>query len=351
MSDIRVRKTGRAGRITLTRPKALNAVTWDMIVAIDEALGAWADDPDIALVVIDAEGERAFSAGGDIVDLYRRASVGDFDFGRRYWAREYRVNARIAEFPKPYVAFCQGFTMGGGVGVSLNGSHRVVGDSSKIAMPECAIGLVPDVGGTAMLARGPGHLGEYLGTTGYRMGPGDAILAGFADHYLPEEHWQDTIAALERTGDIAMLLNRVQAPPAAELTPHLAEIDAAFSAPTLVETLARLAASDTGFATKTLATLARQSPVAAAAAFEAIRRVRAAGSGIRTALETEYRFAWRAAEQGDFIEGIRAAIIDRDTPPKWKHADIAAVTAAEIDAMLAPVPEAKIAFVGSGQAE
>ena len=186
MSDILIRKIGRAGRITLNRPDALNALTYAMIHDIEAALDAWRDDDEVALVVIDAAGEKAFSAGGDIAEMYRTGTAGDFAYGRTFWADEYRVNAKIAEYPKPYVAFMQGFTMGGGVGVSCHGSHRVVGESSRIAMPECGIGLIPDVGGSFLLARAPGRLGEYLGTTGTRMGPGDAIFAGFADLFIPE---------------------------------------------------------------------------------------------------------------------------------------------------------------------
>ena len=153
--DILIRRQGRAGRITLNRPKALNALTYGMCLEIDRALRAWADDPEVACVVIDAVGERAFCAGGDIQVMYETGTAGDYAYGRRFWADEYRMNAQIAEYPKPYIALMQGFTMGGGVGVACHGSHRIVGRSSRIAMPECAIGLVPDVGGSALLARAP----------------------------------------------------------------------------------------------------------------------------------------------------------------------------------------------------
>ena len=185
MSDIHIRTTGRAGRITLNRPDALNALTYEMCLAIEAAIDAWATDAQIALVIIDAVGDRAFCAGGDIQEMYDTATRGNFEYGRKFWADEYRLNNKIAHFPKPYIAFMQGFTMGGGVGVSAHGSHRIVDDASRIAMPECAIGLVPDVGGSVLLACAPGRLGEYLGTTGTRMGPADAIHAGFADHYIP----------------------------------------------------------------------------------------------------------------------------------------------------------------------
>ena len=182
MSDINIRKIGRTGRITLTRPQALNALSYPMCLAIEDALDAWATDDDVAMVIIDAEGDRAFCAGGDIQEMYDTASAGDFAYGRRFWADEYRMNAKMFDFPKPVATFMQGFTMGGGVGVGCHGSHRVVGESSQVAMPEVCIGLVPDVGGSYILAKAPGHMGEYLGLTAARMSAGDAITAGFADY-------------------------------------------------------------------------------------------------------------------------------------------------------------------------
>jgi len=195
-----IRSVGRAGRITLNRPKALNALTHDMVRAIDAALQGWADADAVEVVVIDAAGERAFCAGGDVADLYAAGRAGDYGEGRRFWRDEYRMNARLAAFPKPVVTLMQGYTMGGGVGVGCHASRRVVGESSRIAMPECGIGMLPDVGGSWLLAHAPGRLGEYLALTAARMGPGDAIHAGFADHYIPESRWRGVIAELEATG-------------------------------------------------------------------------------------------------------------------------------------------------------
>jgi enoyl-CoA hydratase/carnithine racemase len=199
--DIAIRKEGRAGRITLARPRALNALTWEMCLAIEAALDGWRDDAEVALLVIDAEGERAFCAGGDVAAVHARAVAGDHDYGRRFWTDEYRMNAKLFNFPRPVASFMQGFVMGGGVGVGGHASHRVVGESAQVAMPECGIGLVPDVGGSLLLARAPGRLGEYLGVTGARMGPGDAIHAGFADYFVPEAAWEALKAELCATGD------------------------------------------------------------------------------------------------------------------------------------------------------
>ena len=183
--DIYVRRDGSAGRITLNRPEALNALTYDMCLAIEKALDEWREEPGVRLAIIEGEGERAFCSGGDIAEMYKAGTAGDYEYGRRFWRDEYRLNAKIAEWPKPVVSFLQGYTMGGGVGVGCHGSHRVVCESSRIAMPECGIGLVPDVGGSLILARAPGRLGEYLATTAARMGPADAIAAGFADMFVP----------------------------------------------------------------------------------------------------------------------------------------------------------------------
>ena len=213
MSDIHIRKTGKTGRITLTRPETLNAVTYAMCQEIDAALTRFAADDSVAMLVFDAEGERAFSAGGDIAEMYATGTAGDFEYGRTFWRDEYRMNARLFNFPKPVASFLQGFTMGGGVGVGCHGSHRVVGDTSRIAMPEVGIGLVPDVGGSMILANAPGRLGEYLGTTAARMGPADAIFAGFADYYIPEAAWPDLIAALEDSGDWTQIDAAASPPP------------------------------------------------------------------------------------------------------------------------------------------
>ncbi len=319
MSDIHIRITGRAGRITLDRPKALNAMSYNMCLAIEAALDAWRDDDTVDLVIIDAEGDKAFCAGGDIQELYDTGRAGDFAFGQKFWRDEYRLNAKIAEYPKPYVAFMQGFVMGGGVGISCHGSHRIVCESSQIAMPECGIGLVPDVGGSLILAHAPGRLGEYLGTTGTRMGPADAILAGFADTYVPQEAWPDLIARLEETGDAGLIAEAGIAPPEGTLAARQPQIDAAFGGEDLRAILNALKSEDTEFTASALKALGRNSPLSMACTIEIIHRLRGPTADIRKALELEYRFTFRAMEHGDFLEGIRAAVIDKDRSPTWQH--------------------------------
>lgn len=340
MTEIVIRTEGRAGRITLARPQALNALSLGMVHAIDAALAGWADDPAVALVVIDAEGERAFCAGGDIADVYRSGRRGDFEHGRRFWADEYRMNARIARFPKPFVALMHGYVMGGGVGVSAHGSHRVVCESTQVAMPECMIGLIPDIGATSLLAAAPGRLGEYLGLTGHRMGPGDAIRAGFADWFVPAERWPGLVDALVATGDPAAI-DAVAAPPPDEALALLADaIDDAFEAADLAALAARLEATDWGHGI--LKTLRRQCPLSMACTLELVRAARR-DPGVEKALAREYRFSARASSDGELLEGIRAAVIDKDRNPIWRD-DMDSLRPEEVAAMLAPLGAAELAL-------
>ena len=341
MADIHIRQEGCAGRITLTRPKALNALSYEMCLAIDRALKSWASDDAVALVLIDASGDKAFCAGGDIAEMYSTGMAGDYSYGRQFWADEYRMNARMAEYPKPIVSFLQGFIMGGGVGIGCHASHRIVGETSQIAMPECGIGLVPDVGGSWILSRAPGALGAYLGLTGARMGPGDAIRAGFADMFVPMAQWDSLKAKLVATGNPD--ITQGSAPPKAELATHHAQIDAAFGAASLTAISTVLEQDDSAFAAKALQALQRNSPLAMACTLAMLRNL-GGDDSIRDALAQEYRFTWRAMEHADFLEGIRAAIIDKDRAPRWRHARLADVTQAQIKAMLASLGADELKF-------
>lgn len=343
MSDIDIRITGRAGRITLTRSKALNALSYDMCMAVDAALKAWADDDAVDLVVMDAEGEKAFCAGGDIAELYQTGTSGDYDYGRRFWRDEYRMNARIFEYPKPVVSFLQGFVMGGGVGLGCHGTHRIVGNNTKIAMPEVGIGLIPDVGGTLMLALAPGRLGEYLGLTGARMTAADAIYAGFADHYIPETRWPTLIAELEHSGRANQLADAAETAPEGRLEALRDSIDHSFAGETLDDILTTLDQDSSAFADETLKTLRRNAPLSMACTVELLHRLRLGTMGIRKALELEYRFTHRAMEKGDFLEGIRAQIIDKDRQPKWQYAD-RDVPATAVSQMLMPLATQTLQF-------
>ncbi|PZX18346.1 enoyl-CoA hydratase/carnithine racemase [Palleronia aestuarii] len=345
--DIVVRKAGRAGRITLTRSAALNALNRDMMAAIHEALDAWRDDPDVDLVVMDAAGEKAFCAGGDITFIHRSAMAGDLDTPRGFWRAEYRMNACIATWPKPIVTFLKGYTLGGGVGVGCHGSHRVVGASSRIGMPECAIGLAPDAGGTLLLARAPGRIGEYLGTTAMRMGPACAIHAGFADLYVPEGEWDALIRTLEAQGKAEVLAEAATDPGSSKLASRQDWIDRTFDGATLSAIVATLRTDESEVAAETLDALSRVSPLAAATALPLIREVRA-HDDIHAALELEYRAISRAIEEGDMVEGIRAKVIDRDGAPRWRYATITDVPEHLPAEMLAPLGDRALSFAEEG---
>ncbi|MEM9970879.1 MAG: enoyl-CoA hydratase/isomerase family protein [Pseudomonadota bacterium] len=336
MADISIRTVGRVGRITLDRPDALNALTWSMIREIRTAVGRWASDDAVAMLVIDAEGDKAFCAGGDLTELYAALAAGDQDTPRRFWREEYAMNAALFDFPKPVASFLQGYTMGGGVGVGCHASHRVVCEGSAIALPECSIGLVPDVGSSLLLARAPGRLGEYLGLTGARADPGSAIAAGLADYFIPRQAWQSVMSELIETGDWTLIDRATEAPPKAALEQHLAEIDELFGGETLRDIWTALSRAETAFARKTRNQMAANAPLAMATALELIHRARARDR-IDEALRNEYRFAHRIAAHGDFQEGIRAAIIDRDTSAKWAHATPDAPTIGDVSAMLLPL--------------
>ncbi len=338
MSDLIVGTEGRAGRITLNRPQALNAVTHAMCLEIERAIDRWRDDPSIAVVVIDATGDRAFSAGGDIAEMYATGMAGDYAYGRRFWRDEYRLNAKLFHYPKPIATFLQGFTMGGGVGVGCHASHRIVGETAQVAMPECGIGLVPDVGGSLMLALAPGRCGEYLACTAARMGPADAIYAGFADHFVPEDRWEELKARLAGTGNADLVGAAAEPAPEGQLAARQPDIDRTFGGERLGDIVRALKTDGTDFARDALARLSKNSPLSMACAVETIHRLRGAPS-MERALDLEYRFTHRAMEHGDFLEGIRAAIIDKDRSPKWRHADPEAVPMAEVARMLMPLGE------------
>lgn len=336
MTDVVIKKAGRTGRITLSRPEALNALTLGMIEDISAALPGMATDDGIDMLVIDAEGDRAFCSGGDIADIYAALVAGDPSQARHFWQKEYRLNYALYAFPKPVATFLNGYTMGGGVGVGCHGSHRIVGETSRIAMPECSIGLVPDVGGSLLLARSPGRLGEYLGVTGTRMSGPDAILAGFADYFIPEIGWSDLIARLEATGDWTEIDKAAQPVPHSELAEVAAHIDRHFGGETLRDVMVSLEQDASDWAMKTRETLARNAPLAMASAVELIHRARVRDR-MDEALGQEYRFAHRIVDMGDFQEGIRAAIIDKDKSPNWRHAEPKDPTLAEVSAMLRPL--------------
>ena len=316
-SDINLRVKGKAGRITLQRPEALNAMTYEMCLAIEKILIEWKSDPKIELIIIDAQGDRAFCSGGDISDLYEEGSKGNFAYGKKFWEDEYRLNSLIAKYPKPYIAFMQGFTMGGGVGISCHGSHRIVCETSKIAMPECSIGLIPDVGGSLLLSKAPNNLGYFLGLTGSQMNAADAVYAGFADIYIPKEEWTNIIDDLEKTGDKTILQKHSRKLSRSQLYENRKFLQVAFKSKNLSKITLFLSQSKNQLAHLALEKITKNCPIAMTYTIEMLSRL-TPKSRIEDALDLEYRFTSRAQEYGSFQEGVRAAIIDKDRKPRWQ---------------------------------
>ncbi|MGY6536233.1 MAG: enoyl-CoA hydratase/isomerase family protein [Pararhodobacter sp.] len=332
MDEVLIRVEGAAGRITLNRPKALNALTHDICLSIEAALDSWADDPTVAVVIIEGAGERAFCAGGDIAQVYHAGKTGDYTVGRDFWRDEYRMNVKLARYGKPIVAFMHGFVMGGGVGLGCHVRHRVVGESTQMAMPECGIGLIPDVGGTLLLARARGQSGLYLGLTAARMGPGDAVHAGFADHFLPEAEWDAAKARLADTGDVTALPRH--AAPDSPLAAAQGQIDALFAGADIPAVMAALEADSSDLAAAALKAMRRNAPLSMAST---LAMLRPGPADIVAAVKQEFRWTWRSMDQGDFLEGVRAQIIDKDRDPRWRHGGPGAVSDGAVAAMLAPL--------------
>ena len=320
--DIFIRKSGYIGQITLNRPDVLNSLTYSMILAIEKSLSEWETDESIALVIIDAKGDRAFCAGGDIQILYENGFKKNFAYGQKFWADEYRLNEKIANYKKPFVAFMQGFTMGGGVGVSCHGSHRIVGETSKIAMPECSIGLVPDVGGSFLLAKLPGNIGTFLGTTGKRMSASDAIYCGFADYFVPEKKWEGLKEKLVTTGNVDWIKKFQESTQTSEIEKSYSQISEAMVdiSPKNIESRLKHP-----FFEKDLSALSFNSPISVAYTIMMLKMEKVQNN-ISDALDAEYSFTARSQEFGDFQEGIRAAVIDKDRNPIWKRKSLTEVS-------------------------
>lgn len=340
--EILIRKEGMAGRITLNRPGALNTLTATMVDAMTASLRDWRDDPSIQSIIIDGAGEKAFCAGGDVRSFYD-AGPDNTAFGKRFWREEYALNAAIASYPKPYVALMDGIVMGGGVGVSAHGSHRIVTERTRIAMPETAIGLVPDVGGTFLLSRSPDDLGVYLGLTGTAMGASDAIHAGFADHFVKTEQAEDLISELTATpaSEIGAVVSRMTSDPGAPvLRVQEVEIAETFRFGKVEDCVTALRELDSEWSRKLVEKLSARSPLALKLTLAAIREA-ATLQSLEEALKVEYRLTSRLLECGEFLEGVRALIIDKDRRPNWNPAHLNEVSQKMVANFMEPLPSDK----------
>ena len=361
-------RRGGVGVVTLRRPKALNALTLEMIRAFRPVLDEWAADPAIGVVVIEGEGDRAFCAGGDVRAVWEAGkhaqAEGGFDpltcpddaLPRRFFFEEYQLNRAIHAFPKPYIAILDGVTMGGGVGLSIHGSHRVATDRVLCAMPETAIGLFPDVGASWSLPRMPGSLGLYFALTGARAKTADAVYAGFATHamdhgavsdlidMLAAEDWMQTLDAAARVDSIVARFARDPGP--APLSAHRAIIDRCFSKDNVPAILAALEAEregpDAAFVQETLSVLSTRSPTSMMLACTELQR--GAELSFDDCMVMEFRLAQFCMAGDDFYEGIRAVLIDKDHAPKWRPERLGDVDPALIESAFAPLGDRDLRF-------
>jgi enoyl-CoA hydratase len=335
--DLIVRREGSAGIIRLNRPKALNAVTLEMSLGIDAALDRFERDPAIALVLLEGAGERGLCAGGDIRGLYESSRTGG-DLGKIFWRQEYIMNARIAKFPKPYVAFMDGLVMGGGVGLSAHARHRVVTEKTKLAMPEVGLGFFPDVGGTWLLSRSPGEIGTYFGLTGQTMNGPDAVYARFADAVVPSSKLSALREVLTKirlgtaSGEVQTLIDGyATGETAGPVAAMQARIDGWFGHDRMEDIFAALQRDGSELAQSTLKTLNEKSPRGMVVSLKLLRLGRRSPS-LEACLMREYRAALEVFRSDDFREGVRAAVIDKDRNPRWSPPRVEDVT----PGMLAP---------------
>jgi enoyl-CoA hydratase len=335
--DLIVRREGAAGIITLNRPKAINAMTFEMSQRIDAALDRFETDPAVAVVVLEGAGERGLCAGGDIRGLYESSRAGG-DLGKRFWRQEYVMNARIAKYPKPYVAFMDGLVMGGGVGLSGHARHRVVTEKTKLAMPEVGLGFFPDVGGTWLLSRSPGEIGTFFGLTGQTMNGPDAIFSRFADAVVPSAKLpalREALTAVRPRVTSGQVDKIIAGFATGETTGPVAAVQASinrwFAHDRMEDIFLALKRDETEFARAALKTLNERSPRGMVVTLKLLRMGRQSSS-LEECLVREYRAALQVFRSDDFREGVRAAVIDKDRNPKWSPPSVEDVTAE----MLAP---------------
>ena len=347
--DLIVRREGSAGIIRLNRPKAINAMTLEMSMGIDAALDRFEADPAVAVVVLEGAGERGLCAGGDIRGLYESSKVNG-DLGKVFWRQEYIMNARIAAFGKPYIAYMDGLVMGGGVGLSAHGRHRIVTEKTRLAMPEVGLGFVPDVGGTWLLSRAPGELGAYFGLTGQTMNGPDAIHARFADAVVPTERWPALREVLTkvRPGAVSLEIDQLIAgfatgETAGPVAAQQAKIDAWFAHDRMHDIFVALEADGSELALATLKTLKEKSPRGMVVTLKLLRLARKATS-LQECLVREYRAALEVFRSDDFREGVRAAIIDKDRNPSWSPPNVDQVTPEMLERYLAEIGADELTF-------
>ncbi|CAH0497548.1 enoyl-CoA hydratase/isomerase family protein [Novosphingobium sp. CECT 9465] len=339
MSDeLLVKRDGAAGILSLNRPKAIHALTIGMVHTMVAALQEWRSDPAIGAIMIDHAEGRGFCAGGDIAYLRNSALNDGGESGRKFFHDEYQLNHLLMTYGKPVVAFMDGITMGGGVGLSGPSTFRVATEATRFAMPETGIGLFPDVGGGWFLSRLKGRMGQYLALTGARLDGAECVWAGLATHYLPAENLPQAKARIAADPDaVAAILRELSAvPPEAKIAAHAEDIERLFASNRYEDILAALEADGSDFAKATLATLHTKSPQTCKVALRQLATSLALPD-FAANMAMEYRISARVLTLPDFAEGVRAVIVDKDNAPKWSPATPEGVTDELLDAIFAPL--------------
>lgn len=333
-----IRREGAAGYLTLNRPKAIHALTQPMDHAMTEALLEWRDDPAVEVVIIDHSEGRGFCAGGDI-NLLRNSALNDGGAsGREFFYEEYQLNHLLMTYPKPVVAFMDGITMGGGVGISQPAKFRVATENTRFAMPETGIGLFPDVGGGWHLSRLQGRLGQFLALTGARLDGAECLWAGLATHYLPAKALAEAKERIVHGHEVGGVLSALsENPPHARLEDNATVIAKHFASDRFEEILASLEADDSEWAAKELATLRSKSPQTCKVALRQLADA-AKLATFEENMRMEYRIASRVLTRPDFAEGVRAVIVDKTNDAKWDPATPEGVSDELIDSIFAPLP-------------
>jgi len=341
-----VRELRALRRITLNRPKALNALTLEMVVTMTAVLRSWAEDPAVGAILLDGAGERGLCAGGDLRALYDAVKSKNFS-PEQFWSSEYHLNILMARYPKPVIAVMDGLVMGGGVGLSAHAAHRVVTERSLVAMPEVGIGFFPDVGMSFLLARSPGYVGTHLALTGDRIGAADAIYCGLADIHVAAARLADlpsVLADCHTAHDVRTRLDEMSvSPPPGRLPAARRWIDSCYGANEVEEIVDRLRGCDIDEARAALAAIRQKSPTSLKVA---LRNIRAAVSfaKVEESFQQDYRIALACIAGHDFIEGIRATIVDKDRKPVWRPDKLADVTREIVDRHFMSVGERELAF-------
>ncbi|CAD7031197.1 enoyl-CoA hydratase/isomerase family protein [Pseudorhizobium halotolerans] len=340
MSDeVILDRVGSAAVIRLNRPKALNSLNLPMVRAIREAMEQYLDDASIRAVILKGEGERGLCAGGDIRVLYDMGKRSDPE-ATRFWREEFPLNYAISRYPKPYVALMDGITMGGGVGLSAHGRHRIVTERTRLAMPETGIGYFPDVGATWLLPQAPGEVGTWMGLTGIEVDAAGAIYAGLADVLVPSDRLDALVEAIGALsgeaddGSVEATIARFSVPTTeSALEKNRSVIDRCFGFDRVEDILEALADEGGEFAATTRDTMLKRSPTSLRLTLRLLRAGRQS-SGLVECLEREFGAGVEILRNHDFYEGVRAAIIDKDRNPQWSPASLDEVRAESIGAYL-----------------